>query len=251
MYMRFTYKIKQKEGGNFLKQVHPETPYDPWTCLWLILWVGFQTAVLQGQAKYGARFWIPSQCLPPKYNYSCPIPPVILAKARLHHIQTTAAAAADEDAQAATSMTISLVETTGTVSNTAQDLYATSVTTRNRCHKRSRHGKSTNGNTVEGGGGGSSNNGGAPSSPTTTTYATTKTPGSPIAAAAGTNPSSTAASSTVGACLDCSICYETIDVVRQSYMLAPCDHLFHRDCLCQWMDVKMECPICRTELPAL
>jgi hypothetical protein len=52
--------------------------------------------------------------------------------------------------------------------------------------------------------------------------------------------------------LDCVICYNGIDVHnRRGYMLAPCDHIFHRECLVQWMDVKMECPICRTELPPL
>ncbi|KAL3916228.1 MAG: hypothetical protein SGILL_005273 [Bacillariaceae sp.] len=41
---------------------------------------------------------------------------------------------------------------------------------------------------------------------------------------------------------DCVICYNDIDVNnRTGYMLAPCDHLFHKDCLVQWMEVKMEC----------
>ena len=85
--------------------------------------------------------------------------------------------------------------------------------------------------------------------------------------------------------LDCVICYNEIDVNdRRGYMLAPCDHIFHRRCLETWMDVKvggllsvkhlflqqlmsskfisvpaqcsiefiqMECPICRCNLPAL
>jgi hypothetical protein len=52
--------------------------------------------------------------------------------------------------------------------------------------------------------------------------------------------------------LDCVICCNGIDYHnRKGYMLAPCDHLFHKDCLIQWMEVKMECPICRQELPAL
>lgn len=51
---------------------------------------------------------------------------------------------------------------------------------------------------------------------------------------------------------DCVICYTDIDIRnRGGYMLAPCDHLFHKDCLIQWMEVKMECPICRKDLPAL
>mmetsp|Transcript_8724 Transcript_8724/g.12817 ORF Transcript_8724/g.12817 Transcript_8724/m.12817 type:complete len:118 (+) Transcript_8724:3-356(+) len=52
--------------------------------------------------------------------------------------------------------------------------------------------------------------------------------------------------------LDCVICYNDIDVGNRSdYMLAPCNHIFHRQCLTQWMDVKMECPVCRTKLPSL
>lgn len=40
--------------------------------------------------------------------------------------------------------------------------------------------------------------------------------------------------------LDCVICYNEIDVNdRKGYMLAPCDHIFHRHCLEQWMEVKV------------
>lgn len=34
-------------------------------------------------------------------------------------------------------------------------------------------------------------------------------------------------------------------------VITPCDHRFHRPCLERWMDVKMECPTCRAELPPL
>jgi hypothetical protein len=55
-----------------------------------------------------------------------------------------------------------------------------------------------------------------------------------------------------GPTLDCVICCNGINVHnRRGYMLAPCDHIFHRECLVQWMDVKMECPVCRKELPAI
>jgi hypothetical protein len=51
--------------------------------------------------------------------------------------------------------------------------------------------------------------------------------------------------------IDCVICHNPIDITdRRSYMLSPCDHIFHKSCLEQWMEVKMECPICRTDLPA-
>jgi hypothetical protein len=40
--------------------------------------------------------------------------------------------------------------------------------------------------------------------------------------------------------LDCVICYNEIDVNdRKGYMLAPCDHIFHRHCLEQWMEIKV------------
>jgi len=55
-----------------------------------------------------------------------------------------------------------------------------------------------------------------------------------------------------GPTLDCVICCNDINLHnRRGYMLAPCDHIFHRECLVQWMDVKMECPVCRKELPAI
>lgn len=232
--------------NNFLRQVYPETPYDPWMCLCLLLWLGFQVAILHGQAQYGARFWIPAQFLPPKYNYSRPIPPSILANARHnHHTSTTA------DNEASSSFVV--VDTTSNhpaASLPNQDRHATSVTTRNRLRTR-----------LGGGGGGAASNinngnsacqhGRTVEESTTTTAVSTTTGMSPNSMAVIGGGGSGSSSSAASCCLDCSICYESIDVVRHSYMLAPCDHLFHRDCLIQWMDVKMECPICRTELPAL
>ena len=34
-------------------------------------------------------------------------------------------------------------------------------------------------------------------------------------------------------------------------MRTPCSHYFHRECLVNWVDVKMECPTCRAPLPPL
>lgn len=48
--------------------------------------------------------------------------------------------------------------------------------------------------------------------------------------------------------LDCVICYNEIDVNdRAGYMLAPCDHIFHRQCLEQWMEIKVSLNrVCQT-----
>ncbi|RHY30336.1 hypothetical protein DYB32_004394 [Aphanomyces invadans] len=40
-----------------------------------------------------------------------------------------------------------------------------------------------------------------------------------------------------------------LDMEARDYMIAPCDHVFHRPCLQEWMQVKMECPTCRSVLP--
>ncbi|WVW81137.1 hypothetical protein I302_103128 [Kwoniella bestiolae CBS 10118] len=67
----------------------------------------------------------------------------------------------------------------------------------------------------------------------------------------------------------CSICMEEVDLShnhssthnaassaglgnkRKNYALAPCGHLFHTDCLSQWMAVKTICPLCKRSLPPL
>ena len=33
------------------------------------------------------------------------------------------------------------------------------------------------------------------------------------------------------------------------YMITPCHHIFHADCLESWMKYKLQCPVCRTSLP--
>ncbi len=50
--------------------------------------------------------------------------------------------------------------------------------------------------------------------------------------------------------VDCVICMTEVVVVDRDYMVTPCLHLFHEECLRHWMDVKMECPTCRALLPS-
>lgn len=50
---------------------------------------------------------------------------------------------------------------------------------------------------------------------------------------------------------DCVICMADIDPEDAQRVSTPCGHKFHRICLEQWMDVKMECPTCRTTLPPI
>ena len=70
--------------------------------------------------------------------------------------------------------------------------------------------------------------------------------------------------------VDCSICFEPLEVpvikageddpsitgvtgmfVRRQYMVTPCRHIFHRHCLEGWMRFRLQCPICREEIPPL
>jgi hypothetical protein len=68
---------------------------------------------------------------------------------------------------------------------------------------------------------------------------------------------------------DCAICMEAIHTedekqlehvtggllrnvgARRSYSLAPCQHLFHTECLEKWLAIKNICPHCRRPLPPL
>ena len=191
--------------NNFLKEVYPESPTDPLMCELLILWVGIQTAVLIGQGKYGARFMIPARFLPPKFDYSRPIPASILPPGVTQEVLP--------EPQSRTSRALEVSESQSLLANEEPVVQGRRTTTRNRI-RGSRLNRQENTMTAE-----------------------------PVV-----NDTSTGSGNT----LDCVICYNAIDVHdRRGYMLAPCDHIFHKDCLVQWMDVKMECPICRTELPAL
>ncbi|KAL2212155.1 putative RING finger ubiquitin ligase [Sarocladium strictum] len=67
--------------------------------------------------------------------------------------------------------------------------------------------------------------------------------------------------------IDCAICREVLEVpvinagdettsvanafARRMYMVTPCRHIFHTDCLEGWMKFRLQCPICREELPPL
>ncbi|ORY71874.1 uncharacterized protein BCR38DRAFT_418268 [Pseudomassariella vexata] len=70
--------------------------------------------------------------------------------------------------------------------------------------------------------------------------------------------------------IDCAICRETLEVPiikagtgdptaggvagvfeRRKYMVTPCRHVFHSVCLEGWMRFRLQCPICREELPPL
>lgn len=52
---------------------------------------------------------------------------------------------------------------------------------------------------------------------------------------------------------ECAICFANIiennKVNNKDYMVTPCHHIFHTECLKHWMNIKMECPVCRSPLP--
>ena len=65
---------------------------------------------------------------------------------------------------------------------------------------------------------------------------------------------------------DCAICMNEIDVPvvskmegprgaawleQRNYMVTPCRHIFHAECLEGWMNLRLICPVCRESLPPL
>ncbi|CCH62808.1 hypothetical protein TBLA_0I01490 [Henningerozyma blattae CBS 6284] len=62
--------------------------------------------------------------------------------------------------------------------------------------------------------------------------------------------------------VDCTICMsevpvyiqdieETHNIDKDTYMITPCNHIFHTTCLENWMSYKLQCPVCRAPLPPL
>lgn len=214
--------------NNFLREVYPDVPHDPTLGNLLILWVGIQAAVLMAQSKYGARFMIPPCFLPPKFDYSRPIPASMLPPGALDmHTDPMEDETRGGGVPTPTSAEHKKDEGPDEIllTNTS-DRHTTSMTT-----TRMRRAASNNNHSPA-----------VISGTTAEAAATTSTrPQAPKQQQQHHRPT-----------LDCCICYDAIDIRdRRGYMLAPCDHLFHRSCLVQWMEVKMECPICRSELPSL
>ncbi|KAL7552113.1 hypothetical protein ACHAWF_015322 [Thalassiosira exigua] len=172
--------------NNFLKEVNPDFPTEPQMCQLLVLWVGIQTAILFAQSKYGTRFMIPQRFLPPKFDYSRPIPPSLLPR---------------PPSTSSTNGTSSEVELGPLLNGDASP-------SRERSNGVTRNRR------------GGSNRTRLDSRAEDTGRMSEVTSDTPT--------------------LDCVICYNEIDVNdRKNYMLAPCDHIFHRHCLEQWMDVKV------------
>jgi len=50
---------------------------------------------------------------------------------------------------------------------------------------------------------------------------------------------------------ECVICMAPLDLEDASRVVTPCNHSFHKVCLNEWIDVKMECPTCRFSIPPM
>eukprot|EP00300_Choanocystis_sp_HF-7_P010611 c17040_g1_i2.p1 GENE.c17040_g1_i2~~c17040_g1_i2.p1 ORF type:complete len:352 (+),score=79.93 c17040_g1_i2:107-1057(+) len=51
---------------------------------------------------------------------------------------------------------------------------------------------------------------------------------------------------------DCAICMGQLNEAdTQNTLITPCNHVFHQPCLEEWMNIKLECPICRSQIPPI
>lgn len=46
---------------------------------------------------------------------------------------------------------------------------------------------------------------------------------------------------------DCSICYTSFES-DNLYVSTPCGHNFHKKCILKWLQIKSNCPCCRTDI---
>ena len=55
----------------------------------------------------------------------------------------------------------------------------------------------------------------------------------------------------IGSCINCiNNMFNPVNI-RKKYMVTPCDHIFHTNCLEKWMEVKNECPYCKRRIPPI
>lgn len=48
---------------------------------------------------------------------------------------------------------------------------------------------------------------------------------------------------------DCCICMESVAIHSRDRMVTPCNHFFHAACLERWLEVRLECALCRSPVP--
>lgn len=48
---------------------------------------------------------------------------------------------------------------------------------------------------------------------------------------------------------ECCICMESVSIHSRERMVTPCNHFFHATCLERWLEVRLECALCRSPVP--
>ena len=48
---------------------------------------------------------------------------------------------------------------------------------------------------------------------------------------------------------ECCICMESVAIHSRERMVTPCNHFFHAACLERWLEVRLECALCRSPVP--
>lgn len=48
---------------------------------------------------------------------------------------------------------------------------------------------------------------------------------------------------------ECCICMESVPIHSRERMVTPCNHFFHATCLERWLEVRLECALCRSPVP--
>ncbi len=238
---------------NFVVSALPNTDTNVPAGLTLLAWMALQVAVLMLQRHKGPRFFVPSVLLPQPYDYHRRV--YVQAGRVLPTPQfpdnpaEAAARALDEQRaemqggqQGGTSEPPTRLQTMWRdvrLQWRAVGQYVSDVQSRVRQSRESRGGYTR----VEGGFGNGIIDGVPPMD-----ILQAAEPGTEAEFGLGEG----AAVAEDARAITCAICMCDVEfpVASAQYMVTPCNHLFHKECLAQWLDQKLECPVCRHMLPS-
>ncbi|OAX81011.1 hypothetical protein ACJ72_04656 [Emergomyces africanus] len=189
----------------------------------IVAWLWMQTVVLAGQDLLGPRFFVPLGWAPPAYDYH-PI------------LRDTSTTGSSEDIEAAGTLPIGFLrgeESNATPSSSKDDNKPDNLDGSNSNNNKNDDDDNSNNN---------NHNDKDRKSRRFDCAICMQDIDVPVLTASSSGTGVAPSSVTEGAANLLS---------RRAYMVTPCRHIFHSTCLESWMRLRLQCPICRENLPPI